>query len=216
MPACDYCEESFEDEEALLRHMGDVHAGELGTIDQRRVEDIAGGDDGGIDRGPLILGGVVLFAAAVVVYVIFFVGGGGGAGAPADLGQAGSTHEHGTIEMQVLGEEVDFSQDRYQQPREVPRFHFEAGNGDVWHKHATGVTLQWAMGTLPGIEVTAESVTYQGTTYEDSDPEYDVTVAVNGEPVDPSTYVLQGSSETPPTDGSDHVRIVVRSANQTG
>jgi len=215
MPACDYCEESFEDEEALLRHMGDVHEGELGTIDHRRVDDLAPTGDGGIDRGPLILGGVVLFAAAVVVYVIFFVGG-GGAGAPGDLGQAGSTHEHGTIEMQVLGEEIDFSQGQYQQPREVPRFHFEAGNGDVWHKHATGVTLQWAMGTLPGIEVTADSVTYEGTTYEDSDPDYEVIVAVNGEPVDPSTHVLQGSSEVPPTEGSAHVQIVVRRANETG
>ena len=41
MPDCDYCEESFADEDAYLDHLADVHEGELGAIDRRRVADRA-------------------------------------------------------------------------------------------------------------------------------------------------------------------------------
>jgi hypothetical protein len=115
------------------------------------------------------------------------------------------------MEMVVLEEEVDFSQDRYQIAAD--RFHFENRNGDIWHTHATGVTLQWAMGTLPDIEVTETSVTYQGTTYADSDPSYDVVVEVNGEPVDPAAHVLDGVSDANLAQQGDAVRIVVQEAD---
>lgn len=36
-----------------------------------------------------------------------------------------------------------------------------------------------------------ETVTYRGTTYRDSNPGTTVTVEVNGEPVNPRTYVLE-------------------------
>lgn len=205
MPECSYCGETFDDETAHLEHLRDEHAGDLGTIDQRRVAAL---DDESSDfpTGPVVLGGVFLIAAAVVAYVIFFAGGGGAAG--DGPGPMGSAHEHGTMEMVVLGDTVDFSQDQYQLAAD--RFHFESGVGEVWHTHATGVTLQWAMGTLPDIEVTADSVTYQGTTYENSDPAYEVIVEVNGEPVDPAEHVLEGVSDPSLADQGDSVRIVVR------
>lgn len=209
MPECDYCGETFDDEDDYLRHLGGAHEGELGRIERRRVEDVSAADEGrSIPTGPAVLVGVFAFAMLLVFYVIFFFGGGG-----EDLGQFGSAHEHGTIEMTVLGEQVDFSQAEYQNVAD--RFHFEAGEGRVWHKHATGVTLAWGMDTL-GIGLTEDSVTFQGTTYEDSDPEYDVTITVNDRPVDPEDYVLQGvRQETPPEQG-DHVRIVVTRANESG
>ena len=71
-----------------------------------------------------------------------------------------------------------------------------------WHGHAKGVTLSYAMGTL-GIDVTEDTVAYQGTTYGD-DPGETVVVKVNGESVNPEEYVLQ--------DG-DHIQIV---ANASG
>lgn len=86
MPDCDYCSVSFDDEDAYYEHLADEHAGELGAIDQRRVEQhTGGGDDGDVPTGPLILFGVIGLALAVVVYVILFMGGsGGGEGANGD------------------------------------------------------------------------------------------------------------------------------------
>lgn len=207
MPDCSYCGAAFDDDDALLAHMRDDHEGELSAIDSRRVAELDG-DGGGFPTGPAILAGVVLFALAVVVYVVLFLGG----SAEGQPGPFQSAHEHGTIEMRVLGEEVDFSQERYQ--REARRFHFEGNDGRFWHTHATDVTLAWAMDTLD-IGVTEDTVTYEGTTYRDGDPDTAVVVEVNGEPVDPETYVLSGTPEPRP-DAGDQVRIVVRRTNATG
>lgn len=208
MPECSYCGEAFDSEGAHLRHLQDEHEGELGSIDRRRVADFEG-SDGGLPTGPIVLGAVILIAIGVVLYVILFVGGGSGDG----LGPFGSAHEHGTIEMVVMGERVDFSQPEYQTV--VDRFHFEGGNGRIWHVHAEGVTLAWAMDTLPSIEITEDSVTFQGTTHRDSDPKTEVIVEVNGQSVDPESYVLQGAPVEQAENG-DHVRIVVRRTNGTG
>lgn len=82
MVECDYCDASFEDEDAYLEHLGAAHEGELGSIDRRRVEAHSGGSggDGSIPTGPAILVGVIGFSLAVVVYVVVFMGGGGGGG----------------------------------------------------------------------------------------------------------------------------------------
>lgn len=213
MPECAYCGESFDDETAELRHLRDAHRDELSRIDRRRVQDLEGEEGGGLPTGPLVLGGVILISLAVVVYVIVFLGGSASGQEP---GPAGSAHEHGTIEMVVLGEQVDFSQPEYQGA--ARKFHFEpmngVPNGRVWHAHATGITLAWAMDTL-GIDVTADSVTFQGTTYRDSDPNTEVIVEVDGEPVDPEEYVLDGTASNDFEQG-DHVRIVVRRTNGSG
>jgi hypothetical protein len=210
MAECDYCGEGFDDEDALLDHMADEHEGELGRIDQRRVGD-RGDDGGGVPTGPIALGLIIFVSAAVVAFVVF--GGPGGDGGDAaeipdpEQVPTGETHEHGTMEMVVLGEQVDFSQQKYQVGSTGnPNFHFENGDGRVWHAHANGVTVQYAMWTLD-IGVTEDEVIYNGTTYRDAEG-YNVSVTVNGESVDPTTYTLEGASEQDPEAG-DHVRIVV-------
>lgn len=212
MPECSYCGAGFDDEEPLLQHKADTHESELGTIDQRRVAELDGDDGGGLPTGPIVLVGVIAIAVAMVGYVIFFAGGGsaGGAGEP---GAYGSTHEHGPMEMRVLGDRVDFSQSQYQVAAD--RFHFENGDGQIWHTHAEGVTIQWAMETL-GINVTENSVTYDGATYRDSDPEYNVTVAVDGESADPSSFVLEGPSDPALAEQQgDSVLIAVERTNES-
>lgn len=193
MPECDYCGEPFDGEDAYLAHLRSTHIDELGPIDRRRV---APETSGGLPTGPLAIGVVVLASAAVVAYVSFFASGGGGTSAdgPTNLG---SVHYHGTMEMVVDGEHVDFGQSRYQ--LQADAFHFEANDGTRWHVHAEGVTLAWAMDSL-GISVTESTVTFEGTTYDDADPETNVTVTVDGEPVVPSSYLLQEG---------DAIRIVV-------
>lgn len=195
MPDCGYCEASFDDESTYLDHLREDHADELGPIDQRRV---ATETSGGLPTGPIAIAIVVLAAAAVVGYAIFLPGGGGAEGTDGPR-NIGAVHFHGSIEMVIDGERVDFSEPEYQRPREQPAFHFEAGDGTTWHGHAEGVTLAYAMETLD-IGVTESTVAFQESTYDDADPDTAVTVAVNGAAVDPAAYVLQ--------DG-DAIRIVV-------
>jgi hypothetical protein len=82
MPDCDYCEESFADEDDYLAHLAADHEGDLSAIDQRRVESVS--DDSGFDVpvGPLVLVGFLIFAAASVAWVVFF-GLESGGGAPS-------------------------------------------------------------------------------------------------------------------------------------
>lgn len=189
MPECDYCGATHESETAHLEHLEAEHYDELGPIDKRRVGDDDG--DGGFPTGPVAIGVVLLAATGIVGYVVFVAGGSSGG-----IGQAGSAHYHGGIEVTITGDTVDFSQPQYQvQDR---RFHFEKGDGSEWHAHATGVTLEYGMSTL-GIGIGENSVTFNGTEYVDGEG-YEVIIQVNGEDVSPG-YVL--------TDGDD-IRIVVR------
>lgn len=116
-------------------------------------------------------------------------------------------HVHGTIEMTVNGEAVNFSRPKYETPGHNQHFHFEGDTAPLWHAHSWSVTLGYAVDTLPGMDVTEDSVTYDNTTYERSDSGTSLTIAVNGDPVDPSTYVLK--------DG-DEVTIEVESTNSSG
>lgn len=205
MPDCDYCGTSLDDEDAYLDHLGAEHDDELGRIERRRVDEHrAAVEETRRKRYNLALGlflaiGVGLLAGGA--YFFLAGGGGGTANAASSGGSAphayGSVHWHGQMEVVVDGHHVDFSKDRYQVQDKY--FHFENGNGERWHVHGKGVTLAYGLDTL-GIDVTNSSVTYDGTTYRESDPGTNVTVTVNGDPVTPRSYVLQ--------DG-DTVRVVV-------
>lgn len=205
MPECRYCDASFDDDEAYLEHLQETHPDELGPIDRRRLESDDGDGIGigvGVGVGPIALGGVIAIAAALVAYLVLFAGGGGGAESVGTTPHAvGSVHYHGTIEMVVDGDRVDFGQRRYVHPGRNQAFHFDRPNDPQWHVHARGVTLAYAMGTL-GIEVTESSVTFRGTTYRERDGAT-VIVEVDGTAVDPAEYVL---------DRGDRIRIVVRAA----
>ena len=214
MRECDYCGDSFDDEESLLEHLQTDHEGELGAIDRRRVEEALDSDDDELPTGPIVLGVVLGVSVLIGAYVVF-AGGAGVEGetingidvdqTPGEVSEA--AHGHGTINVTVEGERIDFGDPDYQRPREFGAFHFEGGDGRVWHKHADGVTLEYAMATL-GIDVSRDSVAIDGETYRDSDAGTSVTVTVDGEPVDPARYELQGAGVADAADG-DTIRIVV-------
>jgi hypothetical protein len=192
MPDCDRCGASFDGEDAYLGHLASEHPDDLGPIEQRRVADR---DDGEFPTGPVVIGGIFLVVAAVVEDTVLVAGGGGSGGEPYGVGER---HYHGTIEVVIDGERIDFSRSRYQLRDDA--FHFEGGVGERWHVHARGVTLAYALSTL-GIEVSETAVTFEGTTYRASDPDTTVEVTVNGESVTPSEYVLRPE---------DEVRVVAR------
>ena len=210
MPECDYCGASFASEREELRHLKSEHRDELGPIDRRRVGDVDVGDDDGLPTGPIALGVVLLASVAIVGYVVFIAGGTGG-----DAGNTGP-HVHGTMEATIDGEEIDLMQSRY--TGNDDRFHFHGNErsnygANVWHIHGnSGVTLQYALRTL-GFEVSADGseLTFDGTTYDDGDPDTDVRVLVDGDPVEPGDYVLKGvrDEEAAAQGQGDDVRVVV-------
>lgn len=202
MPECRYCGETFDSADAHLTHLEETHADELSRIDQRRIEQQTG--DGATSR-PVIYGVIVaVIVLAVAGYVVFGPGGGGSASEPDEPSlltpqAVGSVHAHGTINMTVDGERIDFTQTKYKQPRENPAFHFEGTNDPRWHVHAQDVTVFYAMATLD-IKVIPGEVIFDGVVYREQDPGITIRIAVNGKSVDPREYVL--------TDG-DHIHIVV-------
>lgn len=202
MPDCRHCGASLADDETYAAHLEDEHGGELGAIDRRRIEAHAEDDERSIPVAPLVVG-VVLFGGVAVLVAAWVAFAGGGPGAGTDAAEQptalGSVHTHGTIEVAVDGDRVDFSRDRYQFNDDA--FHFENGDGSEWHVHAEGVTLEYAMATL-GFDVAADAVTFDGTTYRGSDDGTSVAVTVNGEAVVPSEYVLQEG---------DRIRVVLES-----
>jgi len=197
MPECNYCDDSFEAEETYFAHLEDQHLEELGPIDRRRLGVDEDDEDETRPTGPLLLVGILVVTVAIVGYVLFSPSNGGDITPGQEPTNLGSVHYHGTIEMVVNGQRVDFSRTRYQM--QSSSFHFEGGVGTRWHVHAQGVTLQYALGTLE-MNATESSITYRDTTYRDSDPDTTVRITVNGEPVTPREYGLRGG---------DQVRIVV-------
>lgn len=201
MPDCEYCNTTFQNEEPYLEHLRDQHYKELGRIDRSRVDRLETdeGTNTWLSMAAVALTGLILLGG---VFFLFTNGGatGGTSSSPTPHG-LWSVHDHGSIDVKIDGKQLDFSQDKYQVQADY--FHFENGNGEKWHVHGKGVTLQYAMNTL-GINVTNSSITYDGTTYSDSNSGTTVTVTVNGEAVNPGTYVLK--------DG-DRVRIIVETNN---
>jgi len=78
MVECDYCGESFDEEDAYLAHLADSHEGELGAIDQRRVDSRGSDEESSLPLGMVILGVLVVLAIGLAVYVTQLGGGGGG------------------------------------------------------------------------------------------------------------------------------------------
>lgn len=76
MAECDYCGKSFENETALLTHLGEEHEGELGRIDRRRVAEV---EEGSRLGRPVWIGiaVVALLALLAAVYLLIFSGSGG-------------------------------------------------------------------------------------------------------------------------------------------
>ena len=117
---------------------------------------------------------------------------------PGEYIKQAQDHQHGTIEVVVDGESLNLSKEQYQHMDR--HFHLEGGDGDTWHAHTWQATFAWAMGTLD-IDVTNESVTIEGTTYDDTEDGTTVRFLVNGDAIeDPADYRLK--------DG-DQIRIVV-------
>ncbi|MFC6951826.1 hypothetical protein [Halorubellus litoreus] len=186
MTDCEHCSESFEDEAAYLRHLGDEHPGEMGPIERRRLDELGGGDGG--PSTPLLVAGIAVGALLLAVILYTLTIGGSGSGPNSELGELGpapnppghqlgpagtdevyrpyslgAAHEHGPISVNVDGQQIDFRRAEFQHPREMRAFHFERGLRR-WHVHAKGVTLEYAL-EATAFGVTNTSFAYDGVVY---------------------------------------------------
>ena len=213
MPECDYCDRSFDGEGAYLEHLDAEHHGELGRIDRRRVESHVSSD--GVGVPPTAVYGV----AALVVLAI------AGAGMYYVVGAftgEGQVHEHGTIELVIDGQAVDFNQQQYYTPRTVgagqaQSFHFHQGQDNIWHLHPNDpgrLTLAEGMDWL-GIELTADRLAFEDATYDGTDSGTSVDVRVNGEPTDPVTYELHGTTTVDNAHEGDAIEIHVETDGES-
>lgn len=64
----------------------------------------------------------------------------------SSIGPLGSTHEHATFKVFLQGKLLDFSKPKYMV--RVQEVHVEELNGDIIHKHATGITIGYFLNTL--------------------------------------------------------------------
>jgi hypothetical protein len=114
MPDCDYCDSSFQDEDAYLDHLDRIHEGELSTIDQRRVDERR--SDGGTTSNLLTYGGialVILVLGGVLIWGVAGLGGNeGGSPAPTNpddplLSDVQSFESEGNTHV-APGTEIDY------------------------------------------------------------------------------------------------------------
>ncbi len=112
---------------------------------------------------------VILIAVLIVIYGIFKIS------ASSNVGSVGSAHRHADFKLYINGEAVDFSQPKYQLKSSY--VHFEGGDGDVIHTHATGVTIGFFLQTL-GIRLDENCITVNEKSCNDD--ERTLKLFVNG------------------------------------
>jgi len=100
MVDCDYCGASFDGEDAYLDHLAESHEGELGAIDQRRVDSRGSDDDSGVSLTLVAAGVVLVLAVGAAIYVTQLSGGGGGDGIEsAALDDSGDSERLSSVEQ---------------------------------------------------------------------------------------------------------------------
>lgn len=214
---CDYCGDSVAEDD-YLAHLQAEHYDDLSSIDRRRIDE-PGPSDRRTNRSRYAIG-IALIGLFGAAYLAIFLGGIGNDGSVTSGTSSAAiqpdtddrVHVHGTIELTIDGDPVDFSQPEYVEQDGCFHFHGEDADDGIWHVHCGNVSLEYALGTL-GIDATADRIEIDGETYDNDDPDTSVSITVDGEPVDPVSYVLEGVGPIDQAqDGAgDDVRIVVES-----
>lgn len=115
-----------------------------------------------------------------------------------------SIHIHGFLTFSINGQRRDYDQTRYYEKKTGNKhfhFHERSDKDTLWHVHSKNLSLQYALNSLPDININGKpTVTINGTTYDASDSETSIEVTVGNEVVDPKTYILKER---------DHVEVLI-------
>ena len=136
---CKHCEKQFSSAGALDMHVGAKHS----------------------EHAPKPAGESLLKKhkwKVILLAVLFLVGAGAwalyssAANAPK-IGPIGSTHIHMDVKVYIEGQPINFALPKYQ--LRAQHVHFESGEGDYVHVHATGVSIGMMFETL-GMKFSAD------------------------------------------------------------
>ena len=116
------------------------------------------------------------------------------ASTPGRYFDASHPHPHGTLNVTVGGTPVNFTEQKYTHADRYFHFHGDEG-AERWHAHSMNLTPAYAISTFPGLNLTNDTFTYENETYRRSDDGVNISVTVNGESVDPATYVLKDGDD---------------------
>lgn len=112
--------------------------------------------------------------------------------------EEGRIEEEGEMEIVVNGEPIDLTQERLQAEKAENAslaFHFHEGDG-LWYMEGERVTFGEGIDLLPYFAYEQRNgghvLTYDGTTYDESEEGTEIMFSVDGESVDPTEYELQG------------------------
>jgi len=161
--SCKHCEKQFTSQQALEMHVNAKHAVPV----QPKGEN------------PLAKHKLTLIGAGIALIILWgvwtlYVGAVSGSG----VGAVGSTHIHMDIKVYLDGVPVNFGDQKYQ--LRAQQVHFESGDGDVFHVHATGVTLGYLFETLGG-RLSETCISLDGVT-KCNDGTKTLKFYVNGQP----------------------------------
>jgi hypothetical protein len=138
-------------------------------------------------RSQLIFIGIIAAVAAGIVFGVYSYA----LNPPrtANFGAPGSTHEHIAFKLFIHNQAIDFSQSKYQVRSQY--VHFENGDGDTVHKHATNLDIGFLFETL-GMKFTSECLTMDNGTEYCNDVNSTLKFLVNGVRNDGyNNYLLQ-------------------------
>lgn len=108
----------------------------------------------------------------------------------------GSLHAHGSMVVEINGETYTLADEprNHESNTGDPNFHFHEGS-DQYHLHAEGVTLDYALDSLPQVEASAETVEFRGHTYDASDADTQVRYVAGGDAVDLNYTIPESAPE---------------------
>lgn len=202
---CDHCDREFGSEKERIQHVLGEHNDDINSHTKDQLKRELNSMDTGDEESsfsvqeytkPLIgiLAVLAVVGGAYASGVLSFSAGSGSATTDADgdvtPGAPGSAHHHAQFDVVIDGQEIDFSQPRYQVGQTQNRYiHFEAGDGQTIHKHATDVTISFALESL-GMALEDSCLTLD-TGEEYCDDGGNLTVEANDNAVNASRYVIQ-------------------------
>lgn len=133
----------------------------------------------------------IILLSSLLLFILILYGCSGGGN---KIGTLGSTHNHVDFKMYVLGNPLDFTQNKFQVRHEA--VHFENRDGEVVHTHATGITLGF-MFQRHGMSIDNECITLDTGNQYCSDGNADLKVFVKSlgtgwdQIYSPADYIIQ-------------------------